>query len=168
MRRWLLIGAVLLVPLVLAACGGGNGGGGEAADDPSAAATSDDVVTIQLAEQNGSGESGTATLTAMDDRTLVVLDLQNPTTGSQPAHVHEGQCGPTLDPAPLHGLLNVANGHSETVVNVPLSELTAGGLAINIHHSDSAFERFVACGNLPGGDGGSAPVDDGDTGGFDY
>ena len=41
-------------------------------------------------------------------------------------------------------------GRSETTVNAPVSELTAGGLAINVHHSDSAFERFVACGNLPG------------------
>lgn len=167
MKRWLLIGAVLLVPLALAACGGGNGGD-EAADDGAAVASSDDEATIQLAEQNGSGESGTATLTAMGDRTLVVLDLTHPTTGSQPAHVHEGQCGPTLDPAPLHGLLNVVNGHSETVVNVPLSELTAGGLAINIHHSNNAFERFVACANLPGGDGGSAPAGDDGADGFDY
>lgn len=149
MQRWLLLGALLLLPVVaLAACGGGsNSSGDEAASD---GATSSDEVVVELAEENGSGESGTATLTAMGDQTQVVLELTNPTTNSQPAHIHEGSCGPALNPEPLHGLTNVIEGRSETVVNRPLSELTAGGLAINIHQSNAELEKFVACGNLPG------------------
>jgi hypothetical protein len=164
MRRRLLLGALLLLPvLALAACGGGgNGDGAEAASD---GAMSNDEVMIELAEENGSGESGTATLAAMGDQTRVVLELRNPTTNSQPAHIHEGNCGPTLDPAPLHGLQNVIDGRSETVVARPLSELTAGGLAINIHHSNDDLETFVACGNLPGGNDETSSNDDG---GFGY
>jgi hypothetical protein len=171
MRRLLLVGTLVLLALtVLAACGGGsNGDGVEAAGDAPDGATSSDEVMVELAEQNGSGESGTATLTAMGDRTRVVLELTNPTTDSQPAHIHEGSCGPGLNPEPLHGLVNAMQGRSETVVNVPLSELTAGGLAINVHHSDADFDTFVACGNLPGGAGDTPTTDeDGDDGGFDY
>jgi hypothetical protein len=65
-----------------------------------------------------------------------------------------------LNPEPLHGLLNVTQGRSETVVNRPLSELTAGGLAINVHESDDALEMYVACGNLPGGTDTTATTDE--------
>jgi hypothetical protein len=148
LRRWILVGAVVLMPLLtLAACGGGDGDGDAAADAPNGVASSNEV-NVELAEESGSGESGTATLTAMGDQTRVVLELSNTTTESQPAHIHEGSCGPDLNPEPLHGLLNVMQGRSETVVNRPLSELTAGGLAINVHHSDADLETYVACGNL--------------------
>jgi hypothetical protein len=164
MRRQLLLGVLLLVPLFsLAACGGGSDGssGGASANSE----TSGDEVVVELPEVEGSGESGTATLTAMGDQTRVVLELMNPTTPSQPAHIHEGRCGPSLNPEPLHGLVNTNNGRSETVVNRPLSELTAGGLAINVHESASALEVYVACGNLPGGGDNTASSDDGR---FDY
>jgi hypothetical protein len=161
LRRWILLGAFLLVPvLTLAACGGGGNGGDDEASPNGAAspnraaspngATANDEVVVQLAEVDGSGESGSATLTAMGDQTRVVLAMRNTTTDSQPAHIHEGSCGPALNPAPLHGLLNVMQGRSETVVNRPLSELTAGGLAINVHQSAAELETYVACGNLPG------------------
>jgi hypothetical protein len=164
MRRWLLVGVLLLVPVfALAACGGGSDGssGGASANGE----TSSDEVVVELGEVEGSGESGTATLTAMGDQTRVVLEIRNPTTRSQPAHIHEGSCGPGLNPEPLHGLLNAINGRSDTVVNRPLSELTAGGLAINVHESNAELETYVACGNLLGGadDSGS-----GGDGGFDY
>jgi hypothetical protein len=83
LRRWILVGVVLLLPvLVLAACGGGGDGDGDGAS-PNGASSSDEVM-VELAEENGSGESGTATLTAMGDQTRVVLELRNPTTDSQP------------------------------------------------------------------------------------
>lgn len=148
MRRWLLLGALLLLPVLsLAACGGS----GDSDSDGAAAgvAASSDKVMVDLAEVDGSGESGTATLTAMGDQTRVVLELRNPTTDSQPAHIHEGSCGPGLNTAPLHGLLNVMQGRSETIVNVPLPELTTGGLAINVHQSNAKLDTYVACGNLP-------------------
>ena len=163
MRRWLLLGALLLLSVLsLAACGGNSNSDSEAAV---AAAASSDEVIVELADENGSGESGTATLTATGDQTRVVLELQNPTTDSQPAHIHEGSCGPALNPQPLHGLLNVMQGRSETIVNVPLSELTAGGHAINVHQSNANLDKYVACGNLPGAtDDTASPSDDGGLG----
>ena len=158
MKRLILFGALLLLPiLVLAACGGDDGG--DAAAAPESASSSNEV-TVQLAEQNNSGESGTATLTAAGASTRVVLEMKNPTTDSQPAHIHRGSCE-DLDADPLHGLLNVIQGRSETVVNAPLSELTAGGLALNVHQSNAKLDTYVACGNLPGDTADVASSDDG-------
>lgn len=161
LKRWIPLGAVLLLlpVFVLAACGGDGDGQGAAAGAPASASSSNKVI-VELAEQNSSGESGTATLTATGASTRVVLELKNPTTDSQPAHIHRGTCE-NLDSDPLYGLLNVMEGRSETVVKVPLSELTTGGLALNVHQSNAKLNEYVACGNLPGGDADITPVDDG-------
>jgi hypothetical protein len=160
MKRLILFGVLLLLPVVvLAACGGDDGGEGTAAAAPENASSSNQVM-VELAEQNNSGESGIATLTATGATTRVVLEMKNPTTDSQPAHVHRGSCE-NLDADPLYGLLNVMQGRSETVVNVPLSELTAGGLALNVHHSNAKLDTYVACGNLPGDTADVASSDDG-------
>src|SRR5438067_9399567 len=72
-------------------------------------------VTIPLNEQNGSGESGTATLTDMGNgQTQVVLKLSNAPTVAQPAHIHKGTCA-NLDPTPLYPLTSVTNGQSDTM-----------------------------------------------------
>jgi Cu/Zn superoxide dismutase len=161
--------AVLLAALAIAACGDDDEGDAttaESQDDAAQTAEStsetvgDGEVTFELAEENGSGESGTATMTPVGQRTRIVLSLENPTTDSQPAHVHQGSCGPTLDPEPFIGLQNVIDGESETVVNTTMSELTGGGLAINIHQSNSALDQYVACGDMPTeSDGGSSGDD---------
>lgn len=168
MWRWVLVTLVgLLAAGVLAACGGGDDGADDATSPKTggqAAAASGEDTVVTLAEQNGSGESGTATLTATDDgKTRVVVEIADPPWPSQPAHIHRGSCA-ELDPAPLYGLLNVMDGRSETVVDAPLSELTAGGLALNVHQSDEMLDHYVACGNLPGGEG--AAVTDDRSGGY--
>jgi hypothetical protein len=168
-KRWLLVGAFLLPVLALAACGDENGGDGEGASASAPnGASSDDEVRVELTEQNRSGESGTATLTARGaNRTRVVLELRNPATNSQPAHIHRGRCGRGLDPQPLYGLQNAMQGRSETLVNAPLSELTGGRFAINVHHSDAEIATFVACGNLPGAVGETTSNDaTGNDGGY--
>jgi Cu/Zn superoxide dismutase len=133
---------LLLTVLVLglAACGGDDG------DDEAAGG---DTVTVELAEQNGSGESGTATLTAEGAQTRVVLDLSNPVADSQPAHIHPGTCA-NLDPAPAYPLPNVENGSSEATVDVTLGELTSGEFAVNVHESNDAADVYVACGDITG------------------
>ncbi|MBD0338247.1 MAG: CHRD domain-containing protein [Thermoleophilia bacterium] len=131
---------LLLTVLVLglsAGCGGDDGdeaGGG-------------DAVTVELAAQNDSGESGTATLTPEGDQTRVVLELSNPTDPSQPAHIHPGTCA-NLDPAPAYPLPNVEEGRSEATVDVALEELTGGEFAVNVHKSNEEASVYVACGDL--------------------
>jgi len=133
---------LLLTVLVLglAACGGDDG------DDEAAGG---DTVTVELAEQNGSGESGTATLTAEGEQTRVALDLSNPASDSQPAHIHAGTCA-NLDPAPAFALPNVENGSSEATVDVTLDELTSGDYAVNVHKSNDEADVYVACAEITG------------------
>jgi hypothetical protein len=105
-------------------------------------------VTVQLQEQNGSGESGTATLSDMGNgQTHVVVTMANAPTVAQPIHIHKGTCA-TLDPVPTYPLTSVANGQSDTTVAVSLDTLTAGTYAINVHKSATEASVYVACGNI--------------------
>ena len=40
------------------------------------------------------------------------------------------------------------DGTSTTVVDQPMSALTAGGLAVNVHKSTTEIPVYVACGEL--------------------
>lgn len=105
-------------------------------------------VTIPLGEQSGSGQSGTAVLTAMGNQTRVVVTLSNPPAGvAQPAHIHEGTCA-NLNPKPRYPLQSLMDGRSETVVDVPLTDLLAGQFAINVHKSQQEISTYVACGEI--------------------
>jgi hypothetical protein len=148
--------------LLTAGCGGSEsttGEGGAATDSPK-------TVTVELATQNDSGESGTATLTEQGSKTSVVLALENPPSDApQPAHIHKGTCA-DLDPAPEYPLANVVGGASETTVDVPLDKLESGRFAINVHKSEAEAKVYVSCGNL-----GKAPAEEdggGSTGGYGY
>ena len=132
---------LLLIVLVLGLAAGCGGDDGESAGGNS--------VTVDLAELNGSGESGTATLTAEDQQTRVVLELSNPASDSQPAHIHKGTCA-NLDPAPAFGLPNVESGMSEATVDVTLDALESGEYAINVHKSNDEVDVYVACGDITG------------------
>lgn len=105
-------------------------------------------ITVTLNAQNDSGESGTATLTAMGDQTRVVLNLTGAPAGPQPAHIHEGTCV-NLNPAPAYPLTNVENGQSETIVPASLASLMNGNFAINVHRSPEEVQVYVSCGDIP-------------------
>ena len=108
-------------------------------------------VKVDLHQQSKSGETGTATLTPMGDQTKVELSIKGGPKGvAQPAHIHEGSCA-KLDPKPKHGLENVVNGKSSTVVPVGLAELRKGGMAINVHKSKEDIKTYVSCGDIKGG-----------------
>ena len=107
-----------------------------------------DTMTIQIKPQNGSGESGTATLTRLGSKTRVVIGIKGEnTTGDQPAHVHKGTCA-KLDPKPAYPLKNVVLGKSNTVIDASFDELTATPMAINVHESAKNLGRYVACGDI--------------------
>ncbi len=126
-----------MVALTLVAgvgCGGDDEEGG-AIESP---------LTLQLAEQNDSGQSGTATFTALDgDRTRIVLELTNPPAVAQPAHVHDGTCDDLGDP--VVPLTAVEAGASETETDMSLESLTEDDLVIHAHKSDAEFDVSVAC-----------------------
>ncbi len=128
--------------------------GGLALAQPSAAADTEpngaggEAVTVRLAPENKSGESGTAKLTSQGDQTKVEISLKGGPKGvSQPAHIHEGTCA-KLDPKPKYGLENVVDGKSTTEVPVSLDALLKEKVAINVHKSGNEIKTYVACGNI--------------------
>ena len=139
MRKLSLLTTILALALAvfaLAGCG---------CDDDEATG---DEVTVALEESAGSGQTGTATLTGEGEMTRVSIEIDgDPVSESQPAHIHEGNCD-TLNPEPLYGLPNVADGSSETTVEASLDTLTGDDYAINLHMSDDDLETYTSCGNI--------------------
>jgi hypothetical protein len=135
LKRGGFLAASLLTALgfAVAGCGGGDDEAG---------------VTVDLGTQNDSGQSGTATLTADGEKTMVTIDLSNPPGDAQPAHIHAGTCA-ELNPQPEFPLANVVDGKSETTVDAPLSALEGEDYAINVHKSEADVETYVACGDIP-------------------
>jgi hypothetical protein len=107
------------------------------------------AVTIDLKPQHSSGESGTATLEQKGDNVVVTVKMKNPTSASQPIHIHPGTCA-NLNPKPKYPLKNVVNGKSTTTLSgMKLSKLETGDFAINVHKSAADIKDYVACGNIP-------------------
>lgn len=146
MPRHLLTVALTAAVLGLSACGGEEE---EPAVSGEETTTEQESVTVELQEQNDSGQSGEATLTPEGEQTRVALQLENPPSEPQPVHIHEGTCE-ELNPTPAHPLENLTDGASETLVDVPLSELQAGEFAINAHASEADAQTYVACGAVGG------------------
>jgi hypothetical protein len=135
--------ALVIALLALGACGG--------EDDEEGAASGDNALRLELGEQNGSGQSGTATLTAVgDEQTRIVMKLSNPPAVPQPAHVHPGPCDDLGDP--VAGLTNVVGGRSETTVPLSFAELRRGDLVVHAHKSEKEYSISVACAPIPEAD----------------
>jgi CHRD domain len=133
---WLFVGAFILVVSF-----NYNKAAGEEA-------TASEAVTVEFKALNNSGESGKATLTSVDGKTKVVIDLTGAPEGvAQPAHIHQGTCE-NLG-GPKYPLEAVKNGNSETTIDAKLSDLTAGDYAINVHKSEKEISTYVACGDIP-------------------
>lgn len=105
-------------------------------------------VTVNVSSQNNSGESGTATLRAMEGKTHVKLALIGaPSSVTQPAHIHTGSC------AAIGGvkypLTFPVDGTSETMLDISLQQLLSElPLAINVHKSPQEASVYVACGDI--------------------
>ena len=113
---------------------------------PEAAKTSPEALTIQMKALNNSGQSGTATLTAVDGKTRMQIELANPAPEGQPVHVHSGSCSKLG--SVKHPLSNVVNGRSDTTIDVPLPDLLSSQSAINVHRSRSEAGVYVSCGEI--------------------
>ena len=105
-------------------------------------------MTVRLGEQNKSGQSGTARLTPMGDKTKVEISMKGGPKGvPQPAHIHDGSC-PNPDPKPKYPLQDVTDGKSTSEVAASLDSLVKGKTAINVHKSKEEVKVYVACGNI--------------------
>lgn len=105
-------------------------------------------LTVALAAQNNSDESGTAVLTEVDGHVQVMMKVDGEPAGAkQPAHIHTGAC-PTPG-AVVYPLNNVVGGNSTTVLDVSMETLLAQlPLAINIHKSATELKSYMSCGDI--------------------
>lgn len=103
---------------------------------------------LTLQELNGSGVTGSVTLTPVGEaRTLVVVDVDPAGHPDMPAHIHPGTCA-ELVPQPRYPLASVVDGRSSTEVAASLDELLAGDVALNLHASNEEMQLYTACVNL--------------------
>ena len=109
-------------------------------------------VQVEVLMQNESGESGIARLQEADGKTNVILSLTGvPDDVFQPAHIHTGSCADLGGVKyPLNDIKSddAGKGDSETMVEVPLNQLLAEPLAVNIHESVENLGTYVACGDI--------------------
>jgi LPXTG-motif cell wall-anchored protein len=111
------------------------------------AAAQEQATTLQLAQQNNSGVSGTATFTPSGGGLRVDLKVTGAGTGPEPAHIHPGSCA-QLDPTPQFTLSPVANGASTTEIQTTLAALTASPHAVHMHKSADEVSVYVACADI--------------------
>jgi hypothetical protein len=99
------------------------------------------------------------------------VTAQEAPAADHPAHIHEGECGPGLNPSPKEPLENIvprqpAEGeeeaeplgvltaptvlYSETEVELNLDDILANSHAINVHESQENAQNYIACGNIGG------------------
>jgi len=118
-------------------------------DTNPAVTTMPEKVTVILASQNNSGESGTATLEETAGKVKVTLNLTGAPAGvTQPAHIHTGTCANIG--GVLYPLTFPVDGVSETTLNVTLAQLKEQmPLALNVHKSQAEASVYYSCGDLP-------------------
>jgi len=109
-------------------------------------------VLVTLAELDGSGVSGTATLTASGAQTGVTVQVAG-ASGVHPAHIHPGTCE-AHDPTPAFPLTSVdASGGSNSTIGAALADLLTGGYVVDLHLSALELGTYVTCGPIPAGAG---------------
>jgi Cu/Zn superoxide dismutase len=103
------------------------------------------TLTMQLATQNNSGITGTATFTDLGEGKLrVEIHANESGPGPHPAHIHEGSCT-QINPAPKYPLASVVNGVSVTEVEASIQAVTSAPHAIHMHKSPEEMPVYVAC-----------------------
>jgi plastocyanin len=106
-------------------------------------------VTVKLTEQNGSRQSGEATLTDSAGKTKVVIALTGKANElSLPTHIHSGSCSTPGDIR--YQLTTIEKGSSVTTLDLPLSEVLKNlPVYINVHKSATELQTSIACGTIP-------------------
>lgn len=105
-------------------------------------------IIVALGALNASGQTGTATLSDMNGKTKVVVEISGSITGvPQPSHIHMGSCSSVG--AVTYPLSAVIDGKAETVLDVSLATLGSKlPLAVMVHKSKEEVKTFVSCGDL--------------------
>jgi len=121
--------ATLLVG-VIAACGGGAS-----------------AKTVTLEQVDGSGVTGTATLTdAGGGQTKVVITAGPNLNPDMPAFIEKGTCAARVK-EPGYSLSDVTGGSSTSTIDVKLADLTATPYHLQVHPGMENY-NLAACGDI--------------------
>ena len=132
----------LAVAVVLMTAGMLGSAGADAAQGPQ-------TVTAELEEENDSGITGTAVLTAEGNQTRVVVELVGAEEGTE-GHMFDSTCDDHGGATVFHDFTPAdAEGRSETVVDAPFSELTTGEYWIHLHQPAVERGGGLVCGQVP-------------------
>jgi len=106
-------------------------------------------ITLDFTELNDSGVTGTATLYAAGERTIVELTLED-TGEDHPAHIHAGTCD-DIQPEPEYNLQNIGeSGTGTSLVDAPLDELIDGDYVIDLHLAANQLGTLIVCAEIEG------------------
>ena len=105
-------------------------------------------VTVEMIALNSSGQTGKTTLSDIDGKTKVVVEIISGAENiAQPSHIHIGSC---IAPGSILYPLNaVQNGYAETILDVSLETIYSKlPLLVMAHKSKDEAKIFVSCGDL--------------------
>jgi len=121
-------------------------------------------MVIQMRELNGSGQNGTATLTAVGNKVSVTVDIAGESSSaSEPAHVHFGRC-PNIKAVPAYNVGPVLDGKATSTVDLTWSDIVSGKYVVNVHESAAMLGRYVSCGDIGAAPAAPAPLPTQDSG----
>lgn len=140
---------VIVVGIAIFLIAGNNS---KATDDsknppPVSAVASNKSKTFTLTAQSDSMQNGTVTLMENGTTTKVTINLTNPSTTPEPAHIHLGSCPTPGDVK--YALTNIIEGTSVTNINVKYEDLKSlEPIAVNVHKSADEIGTYISCGDL--------------------
>lgn len=138
-KKGYLIGAIIVIVVVFFILFSGG------SDVPEVVIKSFKANLSPISESN---ISGTATVTDMEGKAKVVINLVGASEGSElPVHFHLGTCAELGEVKfPLNP---IQNGISETILEISTEELNSNlPLALNVHESVNKMDVNVSCGDL--------------------
>ena len=147
-KNWLLIGIGLMIGvLAITAVACGDDDDDDDDDDDGDAVT----LTASLAEADGSGVTGSATLTeATDGATEVVVDMAG-LDGTHANHLHHGSCDAQGEVhVTLEELIAAADGSgtaTSTFADPELAHFEAGHY-VAVHEAGGAPGPVISCGDV--------------------
>ena len=131
---------VMVVGMASACGGGGDGGGGGGGGGGG-----EENATVTLAEQNGSGKSGTAELHAGAASTDVTIEIQG-TSDLDPIYVRSGTCeSPGSEVVHDIGFTTANLGQGQ--IFVPINEVATVEFILTIE--DDMTKEPIMCGAIP-------------------
>ncbi|HTK04285.1 MAG TPA: hypothetical protein VL500_01775 [Candidatus Eisenbacteria bacterium] len=113
-----------------------------------AEAAAEAKTTVTLKTAGALGASGTATIEADGDKTVVTVSLTGGPSEPHPAFIRKGLCSAAGDVK--YKLSDVVGGSSKTAIDAKLEDVMAGGqLSIDVRQSATLLTNVLACGDLP-------------------